>query len=185
MPGIVSIIDGAVGDYVRDCWQLLTRELGIVAAPPGAVPHITYYVTGESFDSPPVFDAVEILADTESPFSVQVTGLGVFAGEPAVLYLAVTRNEQLSALYRRAWALGEANGGPSPAYFEEERWVPHITLAMDGLTTELTARAIGLLVPRIAPMEAAINNLAVIDERSGAHELVRRCNFPARMVQVQ
>lgn len=180
MPGVVSIVEGAAGAHARSCWELLERELGLHVRQPGAVPHVSYHVSETAY-GPGLLEALGRAFIGARAFDVASTGLGVFAGEPAVVYMTVTRTPELSQLQQGTWNAAEPHCAGSSPYWRESRWVPHITLAMEGLTPELAARAMALLLPLARPLEVRIDNLAVIDEVTGSHELVHRWDFAGKV----
>lgn len=181
MPGVVSLVDGAAGELVYGLWERLTRELGIAAAPPGAMPHITYHVAEEYGEA--AISVIDALATRFAPFTVGVTGPGLFSGGPLVLYLAVVRGPRLTALQEAVRdGLTPLSRGPG-VYWEAERWAPHITLAMEGLTAELAGRAVALLGGMDLAIPVDITNVALLDERSGRHELVLRQALTGREVE--
>ncbi len=181
MPGVVSLIEGAAGEYVVRAWELLSRELGIQAAPPGAIPHVSYHVAGEY--APGLLDRLAFEAACAMPFDVPIAGPAIFIGEPLVLYLAVTRSGALSRLQASAWQAAESFADESAGYWLEARWVPHITLAMEGLTPDFVAHAHALLLPGMPALSARIDNFALLDERTGGHELLARYAFASQKVQ--
>ncbi len=172
MPGVVSLVDGAAGELVYGLWDRLTRELGIAAAPPGAIPHVTYHVA-EGYGEAAV-SVMDSLATRFAPFEVGVTGLGLFSGRPPVLYLAVVRSRPLAALQEAAYQALTPICAGTGEYWASDRWAPHITLAMEGLTPELVTHAMAFLADMDLAAQVRINNLALLDERTGTHELIAR-----------
>lgn len=183
MPGVVSIIEGAAGEHARRCWELLERELGLQATPPGALPHISYHVSESAYMGEELLPGIERVAAQWQAFDVTSTGLGVFAGEPSVLYMTVTRTAELSRLQHMAWQASEPHAAVPFVYGRPDSWVPHITLAMEGLTPELTAQAVALLLPRTPAMEMAITNLALLDEWTSEQPLVHRWEFAGKVAK--
>lgn len=181
MPGVVSLVDGAVGELVNTLWERLPRELGIAPPPPGAIPHVSYHVADDY--SHGAFAAMQDVAARFGEFEVDVSGLGIFSGDPLVLYLAVIRSPRLSALQKelyvglRSFAVGT---GP---YWHANRWAPHITIAMEGLTVEQAGEAVALLGKMNLSLPARIDNLSFLDERSGTHTLVNRASLTGAKVE--
>jgi 2'-5' RNA ligase len=162
--GVVALLDQRHNEAVEEIWEELRREAGILRPQPD-IPHYSYHVA-ESYDESAVEAALRKLAASSRPFRAWTTGLGVFTTPAPVVYVAVVRSLELSRYQRWAWWEIEPSARSSLDYYRPERWVPHITLAQQGLTADNLAAAIRLLANRELHWPIEVDNIAWVDGSS-------------------
>ncbi len=142
-------------------------------------PHFSYHVAN-CYDSADLDRALAPLIADMAPLRARTGGLGVFSGAAPVLFVAVVRTAELSALHRMVTAaVTPAAHGPV-AYYEPEQWIPHITLAMGDTDAERVAAAMRLLADRDFTWEVEVDTLAWIAEAPGGQALRTRWQLGAR-----
>lgn len=112
----------------------------------GYAPHLSLVV----LDDEPPLAVVEAAFDAVGgarAFSVQLGGVGRFAGTP-IVWLAVDGGMVLGDLHRRL--LGHLPIEQVREHYRAEAWVPHVTLQMDGEAGRALAIA-GKLWPEVRP----------------------------------
>jgi 2'-5' RNA ligase len=105
--------------------------------------------------------ALADFAATLGPFELQLGAIGIFPGDPAVLYLAPVVTTPLLALHR---AFHEAMHGIAPPphpHYMPGGWVPHVTLALDVAPATLP-RAVDIVRDTWQPGAAGIAALRLI-----------------------
>ena len=171
--GVASVLDDAHRDLVEEVWTDL-EVAGVKAARTTVTPHFAYQVGDYDVDA--LFPALERVAAATPPFTVRTAGPGVFGGTQPVLHVAIVRTEALSEFHRVLWgAIGNACRNAADFYWLDD-WVPHVTLAAEGVTPSTLGRAVESLSARSMRWTISINNLAYFEATYGGHELVR--TFP-------
>ncbi|OAI42466.1 hypothetical protein AYO38_03020 [bacterium SCGC AG-212-C10] len=178
VPGIVSLLSEQHDHCVRRLWEALEREFACPPQPEGAIPHMSYHVA-TAYDWAGLEPVLAGIAASEPPAQTETHGLGIFNGEPAVLYLAVTRSPALTRLHAHVTAAADRFAGGQQDYFHERRWAPHITLAITSLDAGAAAEAVIWLHRQPLAWEFAADNLAVMDDGGGRHSLLARYPFAA------
>ena len=111
------------------------------------------------------------LAANSKPFRVWTSGLGLFTQPVPVLYVSLVRSPELSRYQRWTWWEVHPAASGSLDYYLPERWVPHITLAQQGLSSEKLAGAVRLLGGRDFHWPIEIDNIAYVDGTQPEHKL--------------
>lgn len=159
---LVTVLDGPYGSEIRNLWNWFQVECGApnnLAANP--IPHFSWQ-GAESYRSADLDEVVLRLAETTRPFTVRTSGIGLFTGTSLVIYLGLVKNEPLANLHARLW---EQTHGlsihPNP-YYHPDRWMPHITLAIDPLSD----RSVTCMMRKVAFLafdwEIPVDHFAVI-----------------------
>jgi 2'-5' RNA ligase len=167
--GVASLLDEQHSEAVQAIWDELDREAG-VPRPQPAFPHFSYHVA-ESYEEGPLEVAIRGLAQNSKPFRVWTSGLGVFTTPVPVLYVAVVRSLELSRYQRWVWWEVSPTARNGLDHYQPERWVPHITLAQQGLTAENLAQAIKVLAGKEFHWPIDIDTIAYVDGSQDRHEL--------------
>jgi 2'-5' RNA ligase len=174
MPGVVSVLEGEADLVVRELWREVEERCGFVAQPPGAVPHLTYHVAA-AYETEALKAAVQAIAADSRPFEVDCSGIGIFTGSRMVLYLAVARPVALSRFHQRVFEVAQALAVEPGPYWQPQRWVPHVTIAMEGLTADAAGALTAAWAARPIPPPLRISNVAVMDGSDGTHRLLAEC----------
>jgi len=124
-------------------------------------PHFSYQIAGH-YEEGQLVERLENLADQLDPFSVTAGGLSLFTGSHPVLFVPVVRTLRLSQVHQAVWQSLAHVGAEISAYYQEEMWVPHITLAEHDITSEKLASIISRFSTRVLSCKIAIDNIAVI-----------------------
>ncbi|MCB0009080.1 MAG: 2'-5' RNA ligase family protein [Anaerolineales bacterium] len=163
MAGITSLLSNSYREKVLALMAELSETFGV---PTHGWPHVSYHVAA-IYDTG-LAPALQQLAGQIAPFTLQTTGLGLFTGPEPVLYLALVRNQALTTVHERVWAVGEQHGLESVAYYEPAGWVPHITLSHFPADDTRLPDVIAALSRRNLSWEIPIDNLALLaDAGSG------------------
>lgn len=124
-----------VEEEISRAWQRLKLQSDFDIPPQLRIPHLSFQLLSGPF-SRANLAALEDLAARRSPVEIQLSGLGLFSEPRSVLYITVVRSRHLENLHRDiTLTLAEQGFSPHPLY-RPEAWVPHISLAFDGLNSE-------------------------------------------------
>jgi 2'-5' RNA ligase len=130
---LVTVLDGPYGNEVRSLWNWFQVECGVsnpLAADP--IPHFSWQ-GAESYRSAALDEVVQRLAADTRPFTVRTSGVGLFTGSSLVIYIGLVKNEPLADLHARLWEQTRGLAVHPNLYYHPDRWVPHITIAIDPL----------------------------------------------------
>jgi len=126
-------------------------------------PHLTYLLTGTRR----IKELKEVLrevAATTPPFSAFTTGLGVFPGENPVIYIPVLRSNDLNLLHQRVLDVTAPLCRPS-AYYQPDRWLPHISLALHDTTPDILGPVLRHLNQETYNLRMNVNNIALLHKK--------------------
>jgi 2'-5' RNA ligase len=164
--GVVSLLDERHDSLVEEIWEDLYRNFRLRLQPP--IAHFSYHVA-EAYDSGKLEQIVKSLTHEARPFRVRTSGLGLFTKPQTVIYVALVRDLELSRFQR--WLCQEIQltaSGPLD-FYRPARWVPHITLAQQGLDATNLGEIVGYLGCREFTWELEVDNIALIEpSRRGA-----------------
>ena len=173
MFGIVTLLDGERGDQVRSLWAELATAHGPEVMGEQNLPHLTYHVADE-YDREAVRALLERLAAATPAFAVRAAGLGFVAREHFVVWLNAVRSPPLTALHEALWDDATAAGTGVYERYGNETWFPHATLGDGDLMRAALPELAQALRDGRLPETIAIDNLALIEEVTGGHELIFR-----------
>jgi 2'-5' RNA ligase len=117
-------------------WDDLERKYGLREARAAVRPHVTYVVG--CCENPDALAAVlPAAASRIAAFDIEIDGVGVFEGPQPVVFLKPVKSAALEQAHEViAEAMREAGLALWP-YYEADAWVPHVTLALKDLRSEL------------------------------------------------
>ncbi len=166
MHGIVSLLDAQSTRLVESIWVELENEFGLSNQYVPRIAHFSYQIA-EDYDIKRLGAVLERFAQTQRPFHVKTTGLGVFTGSSPVLYIPVVRTH----LHMALWTAVEGAGTGVSAHYKPNSWMPHIALAQGDLDADNLPRVIRRLSSRDFAWDIVVNNVALIYQTGGEHRL--------------
>lgn len=127
MHAAVALLDEHGAGQVERLWDLLGERLGLHGVRHTPIPHLSWDVFG-AMDEARLEALLARRAEGLAPFDLRLSGLGLFPGAGATLYLAVQKDAALLELHGSLHEdLAAAAAERSPLY-APARWVPHVTL---------------------------------------------------------
>lgn len=159
-------LDRAAEEAVRGLWAALEREgvASLVAHIPSIRPHLTLVV---SEDADGLRACAGELRGQICPLQVELVGPGVFAAEPAILYLSVAPTAALLNLHARVATTLAAGGVELWPHYRLGVWMPHCTLSM-GVARERLGDAIAACLDHPLPILAGLTDPRLTDSLTGA-----------------
>lgn len=132
MPYALTLrLDETAAARVARLWRAIAAQAGDDGALRlGYGPHITLALLPDGIDAEAVATAGFAAARGWDALPVTLAGLGVFPGDPAVIWVAPIATEALLARQRALHAALAAF--PVHAHYRPGAWVPHVTLSKDG-----------------------------------------------------
>lgn len=162
MHAIISLLDETLSRQVELLWDELRRRFGVTSGIIARYPHISYFAA-KSIDSGIANDLLRPIASATTPMTVFTGGLCLFTTKTPVIHIPVARTAELSALHQKIWdACSNCAESPSTP-FAPPTWMPHITLAQDGIEQNNLGDVIAWLAGLDLRWEIPIDNLALID----------------------
>ena len=142
-------------ERVRQLWNVVGSQLPAL----GYRPHFSLAVFDDSVDVDALRHVVDPFSSQLNEFAVQVTSLGAFCTDPAVLVLTLSLDKDLFDLHTRLnERLAVHHLCPIP-YYLPDNWTPHITLDQ-----WLDYEALGRRVAKAAPLCQALIGPAKVVE---------------------
>jgi 2'-5' RNA ligase len=127
MQGIVSLLDDASSEQYQQLLRQLRQELGVRLPATDFRPHFSYHIS-ETYQQEQMLSMLEQIAWQMEPFTIQVSGLGIFTGPKPIVYATIVRTRQLAKLQEPVWDLGMRFAFNPSEHYHPQQWVPHITL---------------------------------------------------------
>ncbi|HME25063.1 MAG TPA: 2'-5' RNA ligase family protein [Acetobacteraceae bacterium] len=122
-------------------------------------PHITLAVFTDDVDAAALADDLSKAVAAWTPMRLTFVGLGVFPGEPAVLWLAPAPTIALLDRHARVNRLRSATA--AHPHYRSDVWVPHLTLAED-LTLDGAADAVRTSSADWEPFAADLDRVELV-----------------------
>lgn len=176
---VVSLLDDDTSKRVRNIWAELESEFGLQKIYAAPFPHFSYHV-GEHYDGDIEERLARIAANT-APYSVRISGLGVFAAPRPIIYLSLVRSTLLSQCHQALWSDLSEHAYSTNLHYHPEAWVPHITLAQGDLSTEQMPDVLRYLSQMTFDWVIEVNNLALVFAE-GLEQGIKR-EFPLGQAQ--
>lgn len=162
MQAILSLVDPASADRVKGILAELNNHLGLQGVNAFPYPHISVcFMSG--YSQARVEERLHDAVTRFKPFKVKTAGIGIFLKPNPVLFVSVVRGSALERLHRLITKAFSPMGGDT-GFYTADRWVPHITLAVGDLTTELLPDAVRLVSQRDFHWEITLDNLTFAEE---------------------
>lgn len=143
MKGLVALLDSTVSDRVLKLWEELEHRFSLRGVRAFPYPHISFNILDE-YETEHVETELRRITAHIRPFDVETAGLGLFLKPEPVLYIPVVRSPALNEVHQMLWRAFPLRMDGSSLY-SPEKWVPHITLAVDDLTREQLPEVLGFL----------------------------------------
>lgn len=162
MVAIISELDQNTTVFVMHLWRRLNDACGLEGIFNYPNPHFTWLEAG-TVAIEPVQALLDSIAQQTYAFPVRITGLNVFEGPSPVLYLSLSRSFSLLNLHKNMWQPLQPFLQAPNFFYEPEKWVPHITLALRDLTKENLSCAISSIEDEPIRQILWVNNLALVE----------------------
>jgi 2'-5' RNA ligase len=162
MQGILSLVDPASAERIKVILAELNSHFGLNGVNAFPYPHISFcFMAG--YSQARVEERLHDAVSRFKPFKVKTAGIGIFLKPYPVLFVSVVRGTALERLHRlvtKAFSPQDGDAG----FYTADRWMPHITLAVGDLTTDLLPDAVRLLSARDFHWEITLDNLTFAEE---------------------
>lgn len=176
--GVVSLLDPAATERVREIWARLGREFGLSGVLVMPYPHFSYQIA-QSYDRSAIESTLGALAKEVAPFTIRTNGLATFPGGWPVVYIAVEKDASLRSLHERLWHRCLPHAGSPIAYYQPDLWTPHITLAHgeERNSAPLPESVVSAVMERLGEEEYAwtvnIDNVTLVWDDGGIQKPAR------------
>ncbi len=157
--GILSIIEDQHYKEVKRLWKLFEKQYNSIGVQTFNHPNITFQ-GGEVTDIKLLTSEFRDLATEIKPFKIEVDGFGSF--DKRVIYLRVKKSRDIARINE---VIDQRLKSYHVTVFEEyspERWIPHITVAMDDLVENEFDKAWSSLSGVKFGFEQKLHNLCLV-----------------------
>jgi 2'-5' RNA ligase len=163
MEGIATILGEPYFETVKSIWRQVEETCRFQCVKATSIPHFSWHVA-DTYPEQPLSHILEAVCASARPFWVRTAGLGIFTAEKCVLYISIVSDSHLIQFHTRLWECLEGIGSKPSPYYAPGQWVPHITLALEGLEAEELSCVVKNLACRSFIWEILVDHLAVIGE---------------------
>ncbi|HEX8326987.1 MAG TPA: 2'-5' RNA ligase family protein [Hymenobacter sp.] len=163
MYAITSLLNPRNANRITRIVKGLETQFGLDDVQETPDPHLTYLLLSTRRLAE-LKDMLEEVARTTPPFSAFTTGLGVFPGENPVIYIPVLRSNDLNQLHQRVLDVTAPLCRASP-YYQPDRWLPHLSLALHDTTPDLLGPVLRHLNHQTYNLRLNVNNLAILRKK--------------------
>ncbi len=177
MYAIISELDTHSTEVVRILWQKLRDLCGLEAIYDLPTPHLTWFVA-EDLDIQSTAKIVSAIVAENCVFTTHSFGLGIFTGVRPVLYLPLVKTQVMIDIHNQVWDQVPAFANRPNRYYEPFYWMPHITLAVNDLSSINLACALDLLAFETIDISVSIDNMILVEQGSDPkNEALNRFRF--------
>jgi 2'-5' RNA ligase len=134
MQGFVTLLPQPYFDQVKQLWDGLEERFGLSFIRATPIPHFSWQI-GDGYQGEAILPQLSQLTRSLKPFEVRVRGVEIFASELPVVYLKVLRTAHLRAIHRKLWSVLTPFTDQPNRYYAPGIWRPHVTLALNDLTS--------------------------------------------------
>jgi 2'-5' RNA ligase len=165
---IELLLDGETAETVRRIWRDLAESaVAPVMHESGARPHVTLGVC-DGLDVEACSGFLSGFASANPVPSVRFSSIGIFATDPAVVFLAPVVTQDLLDLHDRFHQRFSDLAGSPWAYYLPKQWVPHCTLAID-VPQALVPRAVEVCNTVGLPIDGRCEGIGIVEFRPIRH----------------
>ena len=175
MQGILSLLDPASAERVNVICAELRDHFGLHGVDAFPHPHISFCLL-DGYSQATVEERLHDTVSRFKPFNVKTAGIGIFLKPNPVLFVSVVRGPALERLHRLINKAFPPLGGDA-GFYTSNHWMPHITLAIGDLTTELLPDVVGLLSHQDFHWEITLDNLTFAAETEAGFVIQCGCQF--------
>lgn len=172
---IVATVPEPHAQHVADLWEGLNRRFAVRSELTEEFPHFSLHIA-ERYELDTVRERLQAFTSEQPPLRVRTAGLGMFTRGQHILYLPLVRNPRLNDFHRGLWKAVSGLGDDVAAYYRPERWIPHITLALDKVDQYNLGGAIHWLSDQKLDWVFDVTELAVLQSTEDGQSEVGR--FP-------
>ncbi len=177
MYAIISELDAESTESVRYLWLELREICGLKAIYDLPTPHLSWFVA-EDLDIRSSAAIIDGLAANNCGFTTRSFGLGIFTGARPVLYLPMVKTQAMIDIHNQVWDQIPIFANQPNRYYEPLFWIPHITLAVNDLSSENLACALDSLAFEILETAVTVDNMIIVEQGADpTNEALHRFRF--------
>ena len=177
MYAIISELDADSTDSVWNLWRKLRNSCGLEAIYDLPTPHLTWLVA-EDLDIRLSAPIIETIAADNCGFTTRSFGLGIFTGLRPVLYLPLVKTQAMIDIHNQVWDQIPLMTSQPNRYYAPLFWMPHITLAVNDLSSENLVCAMDSLAFETLEMSISVDNMIIVAQGADPkNEALHRFRF--------
>ena len=161
MYAIISELDPKSTEAVSLIWRKLRDVCHLKAIYHQPTPHLSWFVA-EDIDVKSSVTVIEKMAGNNCGFTTQAFGIGFFTGVRPVLYLPLVKTQEMIEIHKQVWDQIPEFSKQSNKYYDPSNWMPHVTLAVNDLSIENLACALGSLAFDHIELSISIDNMIIV-----------------------
>jgi 2'-5' RNA ligase len=175
MEGILSLLDSSHSQQVKEIWADLEEHFGLRGVLEFPYPHVSFQIS-EGYSLETIQERMHDTVARFKPIQVRTAGLGLFVNPAPVLYIPVVRATALDRIHRLLWKAFPPLKGDG-GFYSPNQWMPHISLAVGDLKSEMLPDVIRRLAARDFHWEITLDNLAFAANTGEGISIQCTCRF--------
>jgi len=177
MYAIISELDAVSADSVRLLWLKLRNKCGLKKIYDLPTPHLTW-VVAEEINISSSASIIDELVANNCGFTTHSFGVGIFTGVRPVLYLPLVKTQAMIDIHNQVWNQVPTFTNQPNRYYSPLYWMPHITLAVNDLSSQSLACALDSLAFEELDMSVSIDNMIIVAQGADPkNEALHRFRF--------
>lgn len=179
MYAIASLLDPNGEQVIRNLSRQFELRCGISAGPIKLLPHFTW-VSAASYQLETVERILADLASRTALLRVRSAGLGIFTGKSPVVYVPLIKDQPLLEFHQLVWEQLQPYAEGPNTYYNPDRWIPHITLALHDVQSDRLGCAVADVMIQPIEFEIIIDQFAILYQADGNSGIKARFEFAKR-----
>ena len=165
MHGIVTLLPEPLYHTVEKIWRKLETKFGISLKEKGETlyPHFSWQMADE-YDIDKLKVILENIALKTEPFTISTCGIGIFSVERPIIYIPIVKTEELIDLHKSICKKTAKTADGISDLYSPENWMPHISIAFEGITKENIGEIITELSNKNYIWNFELNNISFFSE---------------------
>jgi 2'-5' RNA ligase len=176
MYSIASLLDPSSDQAVRSIWARFENECGLTGIKVTPLPHFSWQ-SADAYQVEPVADVLAEIAEATQPFSVHVSGLGIFTGAQPIIYLPIVKSPSFVKIHQILWDRLRPFAVVPNLYYDPDRWLAHITLAYHETDPQRLGCAVVEAAMKSLSFEIYVDHFAILYQTDGKAGLHSRFEF--------
>jgi len=164
--GLITQLPQYIEDEVGNIWDRLHALFGINRVKSTTLPHLTWVIAREC-DEKQVKDAIDNLRKRHFPFVIKTNGIGIFTGKRPAVYIQIKPTIELLRFQSTLFEVFSKLAKNPKKHYKPQRWIPHISLAIEDVTNENISDIIAYLLPITFKHDVRIESLSLVRRREG------------------
>jgi hypothetical protein len=171
--GIITRLPSFFETEIQNVWNDFQHQIGISRIKTTSFPHLTWVIAKHT-DEDLVDHQLNIFRKKITPFVFSTNGIGVFTGKRPAVYIQIKPDIRLLAFQNQLYDLFSDHSEGLKKFYAPDRWIPHISVAIEDIDTSNIGRVMEYLLPKSFKHDIRIEYFTLVRKELGKNmEIVR------------